>query len=52
MSLPVHKMSKVCEECFEQFIGATYGEAICRTCRSMLALEQIAESLKYWVDHL
>jgi hypothetical protein len=49
--LPVFKAEKTCEECFEVFIGAQYGEDVCRTCRSMLALEKIADAIQYWVDH-
>jgi hypothetical protein len=47
--LPVFHQEKTCDECGDVFRGPTYGEDVCRTCRSMLALEQIAETLREWV---
>ena len=50
MSLPIITEQKECQECFELFIDAKFGDSICPSCRQMVALESIAELLAFYAE--
>lgn len=50
--LPVHTIARTCDECHQEYIGTRHDEGMCVQCRSMKALERIADVLEHWVGML
>jgi hypothetical protein len=40
---------RTCEECYQQYVGTRHDESVCVQCRSVKALERIADVLEHWV---
>lgn len=51
MSLFVHTVERICEECHKTYTGWQHDEEMCVECRRMRALERIADCLEYWVGN-
>jgi len=48
--IPVITKEARCEECYKTFTTHNYDdECICTSCRSMKALERIAEAIETWI---